>query len=81
MTTSAAQPQTTADHPEAVNHHWIMTVHTIDGRQGTNDGVIGAIPGMHTSQSTYAAVRQAMREWIGTDNFTVVFYSLTRDDL
>jgi hypothetical protein len=81
VTTQTAKPPTTAGHPDEVIHHWIMTVETNDGRQGTNDGVIGAIPGEHTHQSTYSAVRQAMRQWIGTDDFTVVFYSLNRNDL
>lgn len=62
--------------PDAVAHHWLMTVQTNDGRQGTNDGTIGAIPGMHTRATTYTAVRKAMEEWIGTPNFTVVFFSL-----
>lgn len=76
MTTTAETTAPTGQ-PDPVSFHWVMTAQTNDGRQGTNDGVIGAIPGVHTQQSTYNAIRKAMAEWLGTDNFTVVFFSVT----
>jgi hypothetical protein len=78
---TAVEVETTADHPDSIDHHWIMTVQSGDGRQGTNDGVIGAIPGMHTRQSTYNAVRKAMADWMGTDNITVVFFTVAPNQL
>lgn len=78
MTTTATEAAE-ASTPEPISLHWIMTVQTSDGRQGTNDGKISAVPGVHTRETTFAAIRKHMKDWIGTDNFTVVFYSLTPD--
>lgn len=60
----------------AVTYHWIMTVQTGDGRQGTNDGRIDAIPGIHTHESTYTTVLKSMKQWIGAEDTTVLFFSL-----
>lgn len=79
-----SEQQTTsapADGPAAVSYHWLMTVQTNDGRQGTNDGRINAIPGVHTRATTYTAVRKAMEDWMGTPNFTVVFFSLEPNEI
>lgn len=81
QTAQQHSPTQSADTPAPVAHHWIMTVQTSDGRQGTNDGRISAIPGTHTRESTFTALRAHMKDWIGTDNFTVVFYSLEPNDL
>jgi hypothetical protein len=59
-----------------VAYHWIMTVQTDDGRQGTNDGQIGALPGIHTDESTYTTVLNGMKKWMETEQVTVVFYRL-----
>jgi len=75
--TETAEPST----PEPISLHWIMTVQTSDGRQGTNDGKITAVPGTHTRETTFTAIRKHMADWIGTDNFTVVFYSLTPNQI
>jgi len=78
----AGQPTPTpGDSPAAISFHWIMTVQTNDGRQGTNDGRINAVPGMHTRATTYTAVRKAMEDWMGTAEFTVVFFSLGPDEI
>lgn len=78
MTTTATETNKTST-PEPISLHWIMTVQTSDGRQGTNDGKITAVPGTHTRQQTFTAIRAHMKDWIGTDNFTVVFYSIAPD--
>lgn len=77
------QPTPTPDDgtPTPVAHHWIMTVQTSDGRQGTNDGTIGAIPGTHTHATTYTAIRKSMADWMGTTEFTVVFFSLEPNEI
>ncbi|MCZ4513491.1 hypothetical protein O3Q52_36170 [Streptomyces sp. ActVer] len=62
--------------PAIVAHHWIMTVQSADGRQGTSDGNIDVIPGVHTDEATYSRVLNGMREWIGSENITVLFYRL-----
>ncbi|MFH8805292.1 hypothetical protein ACH4F6_38085 [Streptomyces sp. NPDC017936] len=72
-------PETPADQPSPVTFHWIMTARTSDGREGTNDGRIDATPGIHTHHSTYSAVRKAMAEWLGTEDFIVLFFSATPD--
>lgn len=79
--TSAPDDGTPTQAADAVALHWIMTAQTSDGRQGTNDGRISAVPGLHTRASTYTAVRKAMTEWLGTDNFTVVFFSLAPNEI
>jgi len=77
MTTTTTEATTPTSQPEPISLHWIMTIQTSDGRQGTNDGKVPAVPGVHTHETTYNAVRAHMKDWIGTDNFTVVFFSLT----
>jgi hypothetical protein len=63
--------------PAPVAHHWIMTVQTADGRQGTSDGSIDVTPGIHTDETTYSTVLNGMRKWIGSENITVLFYRLS----
>lgn len=75
MTTTATET-TEASHPDPILFHWVMTVQTNDGRQATNDGRINAIPGVHDHESTFKAVRAAMKDLVGTDHFTVVFFSI-----
>ncbi|MEV5915731.1 hypothetical protein AB0M00_43475 [Streptomyces chartreusis] len=75
MTTTAETTATTGQ-PDPILFHWVMTVQTNDGRQATNDGRINAIPGIHDHQSTYKAVQAAMKDVVGTDHFTVVFFSI-----
>ncbi|MFJ4356892.1 hypothetical protein ACIP25_11545 [Streptomyces massasporeus] len=65
----------------AVTYHWIMTVQTDDGRQATNDGRINGVPGVHTHETTFQVVRDAMKNVVETDHFTVVFFSLTPNQL
>jgi hypothetical protein len=65
----------------AVTYHWIMTVQTNDGRQATNDGRINGVPGVHTHETTFQVVRDAMKSVVETDHFTVVFFSLTPNEL
>jgi hypothetical protein len=60
-----------------VTHHWIMTVQSATGNQGTSDGRIDVIPGVHTDESTYSTVLAEMRKWIGSENVTVLFYRLS----
>jgi hypothetical protein len=68
-------------HPDPVQHHWIMTVQTTDGRQATSDGPIDVIPGMHTHETSYKAVRKSVAAWVGTNEFSVLFFSLTPNQL
>lgn len=78
----AGQPTPTPDDaPAAVPYHWIMTVRTDDGRQGTTDGTVNAVPGMHTRATTYTAVRKAMEDLMGTPEYTVVFFSLEPNEI
>ena len=60
-----------------VAYHWLMTVQSADGRQGTSNGNIDVIPGIHTDEAVYAIVLNGMREWIGSENITVLFYRLS----
>jgi hypothetical protein len=73
------QPQepTPTNAPAPIAHHWIMTVQSVDGRQGTSDGHIDVIPGVHTDETTYSTVLNGMRKWIGSENITVLFYRLS----
>lgn len=73
------QPQepTPTNGPAPVAHHWIMTVQSVDGRQGTSDGHIDVTPGVHTDETTYSTVLNGMRKWIGSENITVLFYRLS----
>jgi hypothetical protein len=54
-----------------------MTVQTSDGRQGTSDGTIHLTPGVHTEGGAYAFVLGEMKQWIGSENATVLFYRLS----
>lgn len=72
---------TTASSPNPVTLHWIMTVCSSDGRQGTRNGSVQAVPGVHTYESTYEVVRKSMEEWLGTENLTVVFFTLNPNQL
>ncbi|MEU4133633.1 hypothetical protein [Streptomyces wuyuanensis] len=63
--------------PEPITYHWIMTGQAHDGRMGTFDGPVSAVPGVHTQESTYQTVRAQMAQLLGTDHFAVTFYSLT----
>lgn len=81
MTTTDAENTTAPTYPDPVKHHWIMTVQTSDGRQGTNNGAINVTPGLHTHESTYLAVLKSMEQWIGTESFTVQFFSLAPNQL
>jgi hypothetical protein len=71
----------TPTQPNAIPHHWIMTVQSSDGRQGTSDGRIDVIPGIHTDETTYSTVLNGMREWIGSTNITVLFYRLAPNEV
>ncbi|MEU1043930.1 hypothetical protein ABZ400_02085 [Streptomyces sp. NPDC005897] len=74
---TSTQPETpVTSQPDAIGLHWVMTVQTNDVRQATNDGKISAVPGVHTRETTFQAVQQAMTNVVGTDHFTVLFYSL-----
>lgn len=66
---------------EQVVYHWIMTVRTNDGRQGSRDGRINVVPGVHTHEGSYETVRKLMEEWLGVDDLTVVFFSLAPNQL
>nr|WSZ21161.1 hypothetical protein OH837_48820 [Streptomyces canus] len=77
MTTAPTEVTTTNSKTDPISFHWVMTVQTNDGRQATNDGKIGAIPGVHTHETTYQAIRTSMTDLVGTDHFTVVFFSIT----
>lgn len=72
---------TTTDEPAEVAYHWVMTVQTADGRQGTNDGLVNVAPGVHSCQSTYSEVLRAMKQWMGVDNVTVLLFSLQPNQL
>lgn len=67
--------------PEPVTYHWMISVQTADGRHASNDGRISVTPGVHTRESTYAAVRNGVSDWLGTDDFSVVSFSLGPNQL
>ncbi|MEV6669937.1 hypothetical protein [Streptomyces sp. NPDC051162] len=81
MTTASLTAQPAIGQPEPVEYHWIMTVQTDDGMQGTYDGSIGAVPGIHTRTSTYKSVRKLLVGQMGTDRFVVLFYDAQPDHL
>ena len=59
-----------------IEFHWIMTVQTADGLQGSFDGQINAVPGIHTHTSSYNVVRDHMADNVGTSQFAVLFFLL-----
>jgi hypothetical protein len=59
--------------------HWIMTALSPRGLQGTFDGSINAVPGMHTHTSSYNVIRDIVADKIGSAEFVVLFFSLTPD--
>lgn len=71
----------TPTNDQAAAYHWIMTVQTSDGRQGTSDGPIRLTPGVHTAESAYSFVLAEMKKWIGSENTTVLFYRLSPSTL
>lgn len=77
MSSTTAEGTIQSGHSDPIYLHWIMTVQTGDGRQGTNNGRISATPGLHTHESTYVAVLKQMEQWLGTSDLTVLFFSLT----
>jgi hypothetical protein len=81
MATPTTETPTTAGHTDSVLHHWIITVRTADGRQATRDGRIDVVPGIHTHEGSFQTVRKLVEEWLGTDELTVVFFSLTPNQL
>jgi len=81
MTTNLAETTPATSHPDPIKHHWIMTVQTSDGRQGTRDGRIDVVPGIHTHESSFQTVRKLVQDWLGTDEITVVFFSLVPNQL
>ncbi|MFE0088786.1 hypothetical protein [Streptomyces sp. NPDC059016] len=66
---------------EPITYHWIMTAQAGDGRMGTFDGPVSAVPGVHTQDSTYQTVCQQVAQLLGTDGLTVFFYSLTPNQI
>ena len=79
MTTT--QESSPAKEQTGTAYHWVMTVQADDGRQGTNDGLVNVIPGLHTHQSTYTEVLRAVKEWIDSDNVTVLHYAIALNQL
>lgn len=71
------EPLPPAGQAAPVPHHWIMTIQAENGRQGTSNGNIEVTPGVHTDESAYSVVLNGMKEWIGSENVTVLFYRLT----
>ena len=58
-----------------------MTTLLIHPSSGRNDGRINAIPGVHTQETTYQAVRNAMKDLVETDHFAIVFFALHPNQL
>ncbi|WKK21670.1 hypothetical protein QZH56_22800 [Streptomyces olivoreticuli] len=81
MTTTPATAQSVVVRPEPVVHHWIMTVQTANGMQGTYDGPISVVPGVDTRTSSYTEVRAFLAEQMGTERLTVLFFALEPDAL
>lgn len=79
--TSTQPAQPTPAPPAPIAHHWVMTIQTSTGRQGTNNGLVDVTPGVDTDETTYTTVLDAMKEWIGHENTTVLFYRLSPNDL
>ncbi|MGW7350974.1 hypothetical protein [Streptomyces sp. NPDC054784] len=69
---------------QPIKHHWIMTVQA-DGRNGgaqsTFDGSVDVTPGVSTHTATYEAVRDYMKQQMGDDNITVLYFALHPDQL
>ncbi|MEU4967802.1 hypothetical protein [Streptomyces smyrnaeus] len=64
---------------EAIEFHWLATI-SVGSMRMTREGTIGAIPGMHTRQSTVLALIKGLKEQHG-DNLVVLFLSLEPNEL
>lgn len=62
-----------------VEFYWLATIQR-ETRQVTHDGVINAVPGMHTRATITKYVLDRLREQYGT-GFTILCYSLEPNDL
>ena len=72
----AASTASEVSSPQPTEFHWVMTVQSSRGALATYDGQIPVVPGVHTPQSTYAALRKHMADTLGIDQFVVLFYSI-----
>ena len=64
-----------------VVHHWIMTVQSERGRMATSDGNILINPATRTQDDVYTEVLNAMKDYVGSTNCTVLFYSLAPNEI
>jgi hypothetical protein len=77
---------TTQETPETITTttsewHWVMTARTPDGRQGTTDNTVILTSGVDTRASVYREVLRAVKQWLGSDTVTVMFFDLQPNQL
>ncbi|MEU7149185.1 hypothetical protein AB0B15_14285 [Streptomyces sp. NPDC045456] len=70
-----------ATQQQEIQHHWIMSIQSGDGRMTTDDGSIGVIPGVHTHTQTFNTVRDLLLDKYAFPAAIVVFFSVTPDQL
>lgn len=75
MARDAAQP---AETTTSARYHWIMTIQFTDGVQGTGSDIVTLTPPV-TRQAVYEWILKKTYEQIGTENVSVVFFSLEPD--
>lgn len=67
--------------PTGTVYHWVMTVQTADGRRATFDGTTQPLAPGTTRTQYYKAVRELLEKDVGTDQLTVLFFSMDPDAL
>lgn len=70
-----------ATQQQEIQHHWIMSLQSGDGRMTTDDGSIGVVPGVHTHQQTFKTVYDRLMNKYGFPAAIVVFFSVSPDQL
>jgi hypothetical protein len=78
--TTMSTPPSTAQRTGTV-YHWVMTVQTAHGVQGSFDGTTPPLPYGTTRTAYYRAVRELMAEKVGTDQFAVLLFVMEPDTL
>ncbi|MGH3584690.1 MAG: hypothetical protein ACRDQ0_00035 [Pseudonocardia sp.] len=73
--------QTDTPTAQPIAYHWVATIQTAGGVIATDDGSIDAVPGVHTHTSTYRAVQACIAKTRGTEDYVLLFFSLTPDRL
>ncbi|MGW1517564.1 hypothetical protein [Streptomyces sp. NPDC002287] len=71
----------TATAPAEVMYHFVLTIQTNDGGTVTDDGTIPIQPGTYTRAQVLNSVRAGMLQRFGLTSCSVLFFSLTPNQL